>query len=361
MFFANRQGSTEAPCIAGTYGGEVGAYGGKVAKPRLRLPLPTMEAMQRAVVLQILFLEGKGSRRQSNRSRRCSRRRRNSSRHSSSRINRYRGRSCCGPTPLRGPKQSRRRAYLRLSLGLEGLFRRPLMIPVAGGSAVVAPPPVPARRPLPQPPAPPRDLSNPPQDPQQSTRDPTRCFPREGSLGQSFFCRDLWFRRAAFLHDGASRFFFRTSRLRIRSRICTRSSGRRQPSALNPFKCKRKKTGLCEHVVHVFWHDWFEWHGLGMNVSLICACFGSLGTQKVPQSHQALSVLPKPPLPAIQQSSNASYVSQCGCGHALRRLPLRVEPLEWYSFLWVFFGTSVFREVVSRPRLEDSKVSREEP
>ena len=72
-------------------------------------------------------------------------------------------------------------------------------------------------------------------------------------------------------------------------------------------------------------------------------------------------LFPKPPEPSFQQSSNVSYVFRCGCGHALRRAPLRMEPPEWYSFLVVFFGTSVFQEVVSKARFEDQEVSCEVP
>ena len=54
---------------------------------------------------------------------------------------------------------------------------------------------------------------------------------------------------------------------------------------------KKKKT-FGEHV----WHEGFEWHvlgmELGMNVSLICACFGSLGNPEAPQSLQALTLFP---------------------------------------------------------------------
>ena len=103
--------------------------------------------------------------------------------------------------------------------------------------------------------------------------------------------------------------------------------------------------------MHV-WDEGFEWHGLGVNVSLICACFGSLGNPEAPQSLQALTFLP---------SSNASYVYRRGCGHGLRRAPLRLEPPEWYSVLVVFFGTSVFQEVVSKARFEDQEVSCEVP
>ena len=52
---------------------------------------------------------------------------------------------------------------------------------------------------------------------------------------------------------------------------------------------------------------------------------------------------------------------RCGCGHGLRRAPLRLEPLEWYSFLLVFLGTLVFQEVVSKARFEDQEVSCEVP
>ena len=157
--------------------------------------------------------------------------------------------------------------------------------------------------------------------------------------------------------------FFRGSirRLRKRSGGSPSCYRKRQPAALNRCDVKRKKS-FGEHVVHVVWHEGFEWHGLGMNVSLICACFGSLGNLEAPQSLQALIVFPSLLcLPSSRLSSNASYVYRRGCDHALRRAPLRLEPLEWYSFLVVFFGTSVFLEVVSKARFEDQKVSCEVP
>ena len=50
-----------------------------------------------------------------------------------------------------------------------------------------------------------------------------------------------------------------------------------------------KKKIVCEHV----WLEGFEWHvfgmDLGMNVSLFCACFGSLGNREAQQSLQALT------------------------------------------------------------------------
>ena len=87
--------------------------------------------------------------------------------------------------------------------------------------------------------------------------------------------------------------FFRGSirRLRKRSGDSPSCYRKRQPAALNRCDLKRKKS-FGEHVVHVVWHEGFDWHGLGMNVSLICACFGSLGNLEAPQSLQALIVFP---------------------------------------------------------------------
>ena len=51
------------------------------------------------------------------------------------------------------------------------------------------------------------------------------------------------------------------------------------------------------------------------------------------------------------------FIYRRGCGHALRRAPLRLEPPEWYSFLVVFVGTSAFQEVVAKARFEDQEVS----
>ena len=64
-----------------------------------------------------------------------------------------------------------------------------------------------------------------------------------------------------------------------------------RPSFRNRNSIRRRRT-FGEHVVHV-WHEGFEWHvfgmEIGMNVSLVCACFGSLGILEAPQSLQALT------------------------------------------------------------------------
>ena len=77
-----------------------------------------------------------------------------------------------------------------------------------------------------------------------------------------------------------------------------------------------EKTVIVELGWHDSWHvSWHVpehvWHEFGMNVSLICACFGSLGTQEAPQSLQAppsvpsLLCLPKTSLrPGTQQKLN---------------------------------------------------------
>ena len=86
-------------------------------------------------------------------------------------------------------------------------------------------------------------------------------------------------------------------RLRKRSGGSPSCYRKRQSGSVNSFDlCFLKEKKTCgEHVVHV-WHEGFEWHGcgmkLGMNVSLICACFGSLGNLEAPQSLQALTCFP---------------------------------------------------------------------
>ena len=178
---------------------------------------------------------------------------------------------------------------------------------------------------------------------------PSRSFgaiKRANATGKGVYS-PLAFGRSIFRAFGRHRFRNRNPIRRLRGRGRGRESGHgsRQSRLVNSFDVwfLKKKRTFCEHV----WHEGFEWHALGMelgmNVSLICACFGSLGNPEA--------------LPSFQQSSNASYVYRRGCGHALLRAPLRLEPPEWYSFLVVFFGTSAFQEVVAKGRFEDQEVS----
>ena len=125
---------------------------------------------------------------------------------------------------------------------------------------------------------------------------------------------------------------------------------------------KEKKT-FGEHVVHV-WHEGFEWHGLGMklgmNASLICACFGSLGNPEAPQSLQALTCFPSLlSLPSSRVRTPAMFIDVVAA--TLFAGLLFAWSLQWCSFLVVFFGTSVFQEVVSKARFEDQEVSCEVP
>ena len=107
------------------------------------------------------------------------------------------------------------------------------------------------------------------------------------------------FGRSIFRAFGRHRFRNRSPirRLRKRSGGSPSCYRKRKSGSVNSFDLcvlKEKKT-FGEHVLHV-WHEGFEWHGLGMklgmNVSLICACFGSLGNPEAPQSLQALTFLP---------------------------------------------------------------------
>ena len=119
----------------------------------------------------------------------------------------------------------------------------------------------------------------------------------------------------------------------------------------------KKKRTFCEHV----WHEGFEWHvlgmELGMNVSLICACFGSLGNPEAPQSLQALTFFPSLLcLPSSRVRTPAMFIDVVAAT-LFAGPPLRLEPPEWYSFLVVFVGTSAFQEVVAKARFEDQEVS----
>ena len=75
--------------------------------------------------------------------------------------------------------------------------------------------------------------------------------------------------------------------LRKRSGSSPRCYRKRKPAALISLEQKN-----FEHAWHGFWHDGFEWHDFGMNVSLMCACFGSLGNFEAPQSPQTLNFIP---------------------------------------------------------------------
>ena len=66
-------------------------------------------------------------------------------------------------------------------------------------------------------------------------------------------------------------------------------------------------------------------------------------------------------MPLARPCRLTSCCPACQGSGALRRAPLCLEPPEWYNFLVVFFGTSVFQEVVSKARFEDQEVSCEVP
>ena len=123
-------------------------------------------------------------------------------------------------------------------------------------------------------------------------------LPRADATGKGVYPPRA-FGRSIFRAFGRHRFRNRNPirRLRKRSGGSPSCYRKRQSGSVNSFDLcvlKEKKT-FGEHVLHV-WHEGFEWHGLGMklgmNVSLICACFGSLGNPEAPQSLQALTCLP---------------------------------------------------------------------
>ena len=127
---------------------------------------------------------------------------------------------------------------------------------------------------------------------------PARSFgaiKRANATGKGVYS-PLAFGRSIFRAFGRHRFRNRNPIRRLRERGRGRESGygERQSRFVNSFDLwflKKKKT-FGEHV----WHEGFEWHvlgmELGMNVSLICACFGSLGNPEAPQSLQALTLFP---------------------------------------------------------------------
>ena len=127
---------------------------------------------------------------------------------------------------------------------------------------------------------------------------PARSFgaiKRANATGKGVYS-PLAFGRSIFRAFGRHRFRNRNPIRRLRERGRGRESGygERQSRFVNSFDLwflKKKKT-FGEHV----WHEGFEWQvlgmELGMNVSLICACFGSLGNPEAPQSLQALTLFP---------------------------------------------------------------------
>ena len=183
--------------------------------------------------------------------------------------------------------------------------------------------------------------------------------PRANATGKGVHS-PLAFGRSIFRAFGRHRFRNRNPIRRLRERSGSSPScyGKRQSRFVNSFDLcflKEKKT-FGEHVVHV-WHEGFEWHGLGMklgmNVSLICACFGSLGNPEAPQSLQALTFFPSLLcLPSSRVRTPAMFIDVVAAT-LFAGLIFAWSLLSGIAFWWCSLVLQLFQEVVAKARFED--------
>ena len=165
--------------------------------------------------------------------------------------------------------------------------------------------------------------------------------------------------RSIFRAFGRHRFRNRNPICRLRGRGRGRESGHGacQSRLVNSFDVcflKNKRT-LGEHV----WHEGFEWHvlgmELGMNVSLICACFGSLGNPEAPQSLQALTFFPSLLcLPSSRVRTPAMFIDVVAAT-LFAGLLFAWSLLSGIAFWWCSLGLQLFRKLLQRRGLRTKR------
>ena len=220
------------------------------------------------------------------------------------------------------------------------------------GSTVPLPPGVPPRHALPRPPPPPS--KSPSAQPSQSFG----AIKRANATGKGVYS-PLAFGRSIFRAFGRHRFRNRNPIRRLRGRGRGRESGHgaRQSRLVNSFDVcfLKKKRTLGEHV----WHEGFEWHvfgmELGMNVSLICACFGSLGNPEAPQSLQALTLFPSLLcLPSSRVRTPAMFIDVVAAT-LFAGLLFAWSLLSGIAFWWCSLGLQLFRKLLQRRDLRTKR------
>ena len=165
--------------------------------------------------------------------------------------------------------------------------------------------------------------------------------------------------RSIFRAFGRHRFRNRNPIRRLRGRGRGRESGHgaRKSRFVNSFDVcfLKKKRTFCEHV----WHEGFEWHvlgmELGMNVSLICACFGSLGNPEAPQSLQALTFFPSLLcLPSSRVRTPAMFIDVVAATLFVGLL-FAWSLLSGIAFWWCSLVLQLFRKLLRRRGLRTKR------
>ena len=190
---------------------------------------------------------------------------------------------------------------------------------------------------------------------------PSRSFgaiKRANATGKGVYS-PLSFGRSIFRAFGRHRFRNRNPIRRLRGRGRGRESGHgsRQSRLVNSFDVwfLKKKRTFCEHV----WHEGFEWHALGMelgmNVSLICACFGSLGNPEAPQSLQALTFFPSLLcLPSSRVRTPAMFIDVVAAT-LFSGLLFVWSLLSGIAFWWCSLVLQLFRKLLQRRGLRTKR------
>ena len=169
----------------------------------------------------------------------------------------------------------------------------------------------------------------------------------------------LAFGRSIFRAFGRPRFRNRNPICRLRGRGRGRESGHgaSQSRLVNSFNVRflKKKRTFCEHV----WHEGFDWHvrgmELGMNVSLICACFGSLGNPEAPQSLQALTLFPSLfCLPSSRVRTPAMFIDVVAAT-LFAGLLFAWSLLSGIAFWWCSLVLQIFRKLLQRRGLRTKR------
>ena len=165
--------------------------------------------------------------------------------------------------------------------------------------------------------------------------------------------------RSIFRAFGRHRFRNRNPIRRLRGRGRGRESGHgaRKSRFVNSFDVcfLKKKRTFCEHV----WHEGFEWHvlgmELGMNVSLICACFGSLGNPEAPQNLQALTFFPSLLcLPSSRVRTPAMFIDVVAAT-LFAGLLFAWSLLSGIAFWWCSLVLQLFRKLLRRRGLRTKR------